>query len=619
MTSSTEPDLEQPSEKQEDESHVVTGVPVYTPDDNYDEDPLCSKKSFGCLLKLGLFVAGIVIVAIAGVLYLTIGGMDQFSLLGGGESVNSLETAVGADGTDATQTMAPSLSPILPPSPTRPSAGRPVQTQSSPTNSPIPTTQPSQSPEQTQPSPSPLQLSLPTQSPVQVPPPPTIPAMPTSNPSVSPSIGPTSSPTTRAPTTLPTRAPTTRPTSIPLFQLYTADVPDSIPLQSDLADMRYGSSVSLSHDGSIMAVATADGEVQVYAFDGVSWLPRGSSIPGAGQVVVLSGNGMVLALGAPNVGNGNGRIAVAEYVNGDWARRGQLLRGVITTVDAEGLNTGGSRLGGTMALSYDGNVLVTSEPLYDKASGRVTRYDFDANSEWAESTNFVPTYIPNPGDAMGQSLSLSRDGALLAVGSPGATNSNGNIGAGQVHVYEYDGIQTQQVGDTQEGDQASGGYGNDVALYQHSSGKSVLLVLSRVGQLFVLRLNGGGSKWIDSFKTPFPAQRYASMALGYHEASNKVTVALGIYKCNNAISCLDETQSASKALIRLFQPINANNLKQWERIGDEILQGGKNLNGFPMAMSLSRDAMVVAAGIPGSDASGVQRSGEVIVYHRQDK
>jgi len=129
----------------------------------------------------------------------------------------------------------------------------------------------------------------------------------------------------------------------------------------------FGDSVSLSSNGLTLAAGgygesvergTAAGIARVYEFNDLNWQPKGfgfrdTSDTFLGFDVKLSGSGNVLAFGAPLADGvfGNetfkGRIAVFEYVNNDWAQRGQILEG----------DAAGDRFGSSVALSTDGTIL----------------------------------------------------------------------------------------------------------------------------------------------------------------------------------------------------------------------------------------------------------------------
>ena len=94
-----------------------------------------------------------------------------------------------------------------------------------------------------------------------------------------------------------------------------------IDIDGQAANDRAGSSVSLSSDGSVVAIGApfhdgSKGTVQVYKNMSGTWTPIGSDIDGqaafdqAGRSVSLSSDGSVVAIGAPNHDDNKGTVQV---------------------------------------------------------------------------------------------------------------------------------------------------------------------------------------------------------------------------------------------------------------------------------------------------------------------
>ena len=145
----------------------------------------------------------------------------------------------------------------------------------------------------------------------------------------------------------------------------------------------FGSSVSLSSDGTIIAIGGSrydpyysiiynTGYVQVYEWDGTAWTQKGADMVGeasddrSGCSVSLSSDGTIVAIGAfQNDGNGadSGHVRVYAYdgVNGDvdgvdgWTQMG-------ADIDGEAV---GDEAGWSVALSADGTILAIGARLND--------------------------------------------------------------------------------------------------------------------------------------------------------------------------------------------------------------------------------------------------------------
>lgn len=129
---------------------------------------------------------------------------------------------------------------------------------------------------------------------------------------------------------------------------------------------KFGDSVALSADGMVMAVGVpwnGSGHVQVFDWNVAQWVQRGQDLDGEddgdffGSLVALSGNGSVLAVGAPwhwsDVNNGvSGHICVFEWVGLQWIQQGFDL-------DGEAAN---DQFGSSVSLSANGDVLAVGAP-----------------------------------------------------------------------------------------------------------------------------------------------------------------------------------------------------------------------------------------------------------------
>ena len=109
----------------------------------------------------------------------------------------------------------------------------------------------------------------------------------------------------------------------------------------------FGNSVALSDNGNILAIGAPynaanglnAGHVQVYENVSGVWTQIGTDIQseaagdGSGESVAISGNGNIVAIGAPrNEGNGvdSGHVRIYENVSGVWTQIGDDIDGEVT-------------------------------------------------------------------------------------------------------------------------------------------------------------------------------------------------------------------------------------------------------------------------------------------------
>ena len=209
---------------------------------------------------------------------------------------------------------------------------------------------------------------------------------------------------------------------------------------------RIGWSLSLSSDGHILAIGSpfqgTGGTVKVYQYVNDSWIQVGQNIScsaddsQAGRSVSLSSDGSILAVGYPYADNGNntdaGMVRVFQYdsIAGLWTQIGQ---------DIFGQNQG-DNAGFAVDLSSDGSILAIGAPMGNSNnSGYAQIYQY-ANGAWTQIGQNIPGEASS--DEFGRSVSLNDDGSILAVG---AIFYDGNYAnGGQVRIFQnQNGVWTQ--------------------------------------------------------------------------------------------------------------------------------------------------------------------------------
>jgi Flp pilus assembly pilin Flp len=193
-----------------------------------------------------------------------------------------------------------------------------------------------------------------------------------------------------------------------------------------------GWSVSLSANGEIVAIGSIvyEGRVQVYRNISNEWIQYGSDIIGqniveqSGWSVSLSAIGDIIAIGAPGAVSNSGKVRIFQNISGVWTQVGQDIIGEETTDIS----------GSSVSLSADGSILAIgahSNNGNGNGSGHVRVYQ-NILGTWAQVGADINGELFL--DESGRSVSLSADGSILAVGAPG---SNGNgTNSGHIRVYK---------------------------------------------------------------------------------------------------------------------------------------------------------------------------------------
>jgi len=227
-----------------------------------------------------------------------------------------------------------------------------------------------------------------------------------------------------------------------------------------------GWSVSLSSDGSVVAIGAIvnedeAGHVRVYKNTSGTWTQVGSDIDGdaagdeSGYSVSLSSDGSIVAIGAP--GSAAGYVRVYKNISGTWTQIG---------IDIDG-EAAGDYSGHSVSLSSDGSVVAIGAiwnggngidagqvRVYKNLSGTWTQVGADIDGETA-------------GDKSGHSVSLSSDGSIVAIGA--IENNGSGIGAGHVRVYKNMSGTWTQIGADIDGEATGDDSGCSVSLNSDGS------------------------------------------------------------------------------------------------------------------------------------------------------
>ena len=260
---------------------------------------------------------------------------------------------------------------------------------------------------------------------------------------------------------------------------------------------QFGYSVSLSADGTILAVGARSrdvndvdpGRVHVFQWISNTWQPLGSSLDGAGAgdnfgySVALSDDGTILAVGAwanDAGGNNAGHVRVFAWVGTDWTQRGNDVLG----------SSPGDRFGDSVSLSTDGSILACGAHQGDNdGSGYVRVYHWSGSAWQQQGSTLTGSSSPNH---FGFSVSLSGDGSIIAVGA-----RSGNY----VLVFQNDRTDWVQIGQTIRGKVFGDRFGFSVSL--SFDGKTILIGgygndsnSLDSGHALVFRLSPNEQEWI---------------------------------------------------------------------------------------------------------------------------
>ena len=325
-------------------------------------------------------------------------------------------------------------------------------------------------------------------------------------------------------------------------------------------DDLFGRDTFLSLDGTIAAIGARSyydssghqGYVQVYRFENKAWTPLGSTILGENSTETytsanaLSDDGLILAVGGVLTTN----VQVFRFVDDDWEPLGNDIRhqhgetigrGLTISGDGTILAASSARYGNigeilvfewvgdtwsqkgrtlqgvgeeqnfgeSLSLSHDGSVLALGRPndsddMWGQKKGYVQVFEFIDN-DWVQIGQTLQG--PNVGDEFGRAVSLSSDGRTLAIGRPFYSDGN-SIWLGSVHVYRFgrDG-QWFEPGSMLIGKTENKQFGRSLAL----SGDASMLVASGDGILRIFESNG--HEWIEVWEEATDSQSSNAAAI----------------------------------------------------------------------------------------------------------
>ena len=264
----------------------------------------------------------------------------------------------------------------------------------------------------------------------------------------------------------------------------------------------------------------------------------------------------------------------------------------------------GDYSGNSVSLSSDGNIVAIGATGNDdngNASGHVRIYYFNGNS-WQQLGQDIDGEAN--GDNSGYSVSLSSDGNIVAIGA--TENDDNGLYSGHVRIYSFNGNSWQQIGQDIDGEAAGDYSGHSVSL--SSDGNTVAIGArnndgngNASGHVRIYNFNGNSWQQIGQ-----DIDGESTQLSGYSVSlsSDGNTVAIG--------AVFDDDNGLYSGHVRIYN-FNGNS---WQQIGQDI-DGEATDDYSGWSVSLSSDGNIVAVGAIRNDGNGNQ-SGHVRIYYFND-
>jgi hypothetical protein len=215
------------------------------------------------------------------------------------------------------------------------------------------------------------------------------------------------------------------------------DDPSVIGIRGDVTNDNSGYSVSLSDDGNRLAIGTIGnggnrGHTRIYKLNnGIAYsmeLTGNAAWDKFGHSVSLSGDGNTLAIGAIGSNNRTGYTRIYRYKIGVSEYD---IWDPIGRIPGEAYY---DESGYSVSLSKNGNTLVIGTPGNDYNGGgsghtRIYRYNENIEDYWEQIGDVLDGEEPYA--KFGHSVSLSGDGKTLAIGAIGSELT-------QIYTYKYE-------------------------------------------------------------------------------------------------------------------------------------------------------------------------------------
>lgn len=402
------------------------------------------------------------------------------------------------------------------------------------------------------------------------------------------------------------------PSPVPLdWRQITADI------VGERGDINFGSSVSISSNGLIVAVgapgydidSSSPGKAKVYKYyhEEQKWEQLGNDMIGLqtydrfGHAVSLSSDGSIVAVGAPHHGSDkSGNAHVFKYDPNDklWHVMGQQLTCKGRT----------AIFGYSVSLSDDGKTVAVGAPRY-QTNGLVQVFSYDGNDNmdrWVQKgQNLMGEYSY---DFSGYSIDLSSDGNTVAIGAP--SNDSMIVDTGHVRVYSFDTSKKSKVDATpwkQIGKDIDGAFEEDRFGYYIS--------LSSNGRTIAISApyhNEADHGLIQVYYFETTSDSWVKMGKAIHGDANNSDVLIGaslsLSSDGRTLAVGSPKNNVDRGQVQVYR----YNEPLWEQVGSSI--DGKHSNDFlGKSVSLSSDGTFLSIGAPFTPIDSIS-VGRIRVY-----
>jgi len=316
------------------------------------------------------------------------------------------------------------------------------------------------------------------------------------------------------------------------------------------------------------------------------WRSYGSSLIGedlysqSGESISLSADGKTLAIGAyGNTPNQDYGIYLAGHVrvySFDEGSNNWVRKGSDIDGDEECGFAGDS-----VSISDNGSVVALGAPWANNRSGKVQVYWFKEQvGDWVRVGGDLDN--ENDGDEFGYSVSLSSDGKIVAAGATDNSDFASNAGHVRVYYLDEESLDWVQMGSDIDGEAGNDNLGVHTSLSSDGKTLSVSAFRSAGGIVRVYSFDETEMEWIKVGNDIGSNQGHSWNGMSSSSAVDIVAVG----DLNGIVKVVSYDESAN----------------DWVAMGAHILTDNDELDFFGNAISLSGDGTIMTVGAPFSDS-----------------
>jgi hypothetical protein len=300
--------------------------------------------------------------------------------------------------------------------------------------------------------------------------------------------------------------------NIGLVQVYKYDgntwVQLGTNIEGNIMNDKVGTSTAMNNDGTIIAVSGSgpalNGNTNIYQYStpgqtGGVWEQLGSTLSGAanmenlGLTCDLDSTGSIIILGTRQ----GDYVEIYKYstpgqLGGVWEQLGNTLSNL----------SGETYAYPKVAINANGNIICIGLPTYQTSTGIVNVYEYSTPGQLGGTWSLLGARInaEKSGDNMGVSVAINDSGTIVACGS--YKNDDGGNDSGSVRIFQYSGGSWNKIGQDIDGDTDNSKSGNYVSL---SANGLVVAIgayehdvggVDRIGQVRVYRYNIDTDTWV---------------------------------------------------------------------------------------------------------------------------